>query len=347
MTNDVAAMAPRGESASEAGLPVLSARRRLAPYCVFKSTDLDETRAFVTRLFGSPHRQTVVGRAGRLRALIDSACVGNFALSCVEYGASVVLDDGALPNVLVQFPTRGCVEIRCGDQSISSTPKTFAVLSPDQPIRMRRPVDTSHITLRLARDRLERFAESMIGEPLRDPIRFDLGMPADRAAGVSMFRLVNHVLSEIDQPETALSQALVADQIENAFFATLLVTHRHNYSDAVLRSSEPAAPRYVRRAEDYLRAHAHEPITIADVVAAVGIGARTLSWGFRRYRGVTPLAQLRAIRLEGARSDLRRATPETDSVTDIALRWGFSHLSRFSKDYTGRFGELPSETLRR
>ena len=35
------------------------------------------------------------------------------------------------------------------------------------------------------------------------------------------------------------------------------------------------------------------------------------------------------------------------SVTDIAMRFGFRELGRFAGDYRARFGESPSETLRR
>ena len=59
------------------------------------------------------------------------------------------------------------------------------------------------------------------------------------------------------------------------------------------------------------------------------------------------MAELRAIRLEGARDDLRRSSASGDSVTDVALRWGFGHLGRFARDYAEQFGELPSQTLRR
>jgi hypothetical protein len=34
------------------------------------------------------------------------------------------------------------------------------------------------------------------------------------------------------------------------------------------------------------------------------------------------------------------------NVTTIALRYGFSHLGRFSAYYWATFGEMPSETLR-
>jgi AraC-like DNA-binding protein len=52
------------------------------------------------------------------------------------------------------------------------------------------------------------------------------------------------------------------------------------------------------------------------------------------------------VRLEKVREDLARAEPGTDSVTEVATRWGFLHLGRFAAAYRSAFGEHPSQTLR-
>ncbi|MBE7489038.1 MAG: helix-turn-helix domain-containing protein [Candidatus Omnitrophica bacterium] len=44
---------------------------------------------------------------------------------------------------------------------------------------------------------------------------------------------------------------------------------------------------------------------------------------------------------------LRTAPCRSTTVTAEALRWGFWHLSDFSRAYKECFGELPSGTLRR
>jgi len=49
--------------------------------------------------------------------------------------------------------------------------------------------------------------------------------------------------------------------------------------------------------------------------------------------------------MTAAREELTRPGPTT-TVTDVALKWGFNHLGRFSGFYTRQFGEAPSETLR-
>jgi len=49
--------------------------------------------------------------------------------------------------------------------------------------------------------------------------------------------------------------------------------------------------------------------------------------------------------MERARRDLLDADPAQASVTDIAARWGFFHLGRFSQAYRAMYQELPSQTL--
>jgi AraC family ethanolamine operon transcriptional activator len=66
-----------------------------------------------------------------------------------------------------------------------------------------------------------------------------------------------------------------------------------------------------------------------------------------KYFGVSPMQFLRARRFEAAHSELARGASETHSVTDTAMRYGFSHLGKFAGEYQKIFHELPSETLKR
>ncbi|MGH7125022.1 MAG: helix-turn-helix domain-containing protein [Stellaceae bacterium] len=117
----------------------------------------------------------------------------------------------------------------------------------------------------------------------------------------------------------------------------------------ILQPSQTLAvplPRGVHRALEAMRADASREWTLPDIAAIAGLSSRTLQRQFREFAGKAPIAQLREIRLEGARRDLLRGSPSA-KVMDIALRWGFPHFGRFSIDYRRRYGETPSETLRR
>jgi AraC family transcriptional regulator, ethanolamine operon transcriptional activator len=102
----------------------------------------------------------------------------------------------------------------------------------------------------------------------------------------------------------------------------------------------------VSRARDYARQRIADPLQVIDLCRAVGVSRRTLQTSFQQVLGVSPLAYLRAMRLNGARRMLLQGDPAM-KVKDAIETWGFWHLSRFSQEYRRLFGELPSLSLRR
>jgi AraC-like DNA-binding protein len=86
---------------------------------------------------------------------------------------------------------------------------------------------------------------------------------------------------------------------------------------------------------------------IADFCVAAGTNRQTLLRAFKTIRGVTPSNYLREARLAQARQALLSAHLVPESVTQVAMRFGFRELGRFAVEYRAAFGEKPSDTLRR
>lgn len=103
----------------------------------------------------------------------------------------------------------------------------------------------------------------------------------------------------------------------------------------------------LRAAVEYIHAHAAEPVTIVDLSEAAGLSVRSVQESFRRVFDVSPLTYLRQVRLDRVHEELLEAGPQAGAVGDVARRWGFAHLGRFSASYAERFGEYPKQTLRR
>ncbi|XQJ06797.1 helix-turn-helix transcriptional regulator [Curtobacterium sp. L1-20] len=103
----------------------------------------------------------------------------------------------------------------------------------------------------------------------------------------------------------------------------------------------------LREAVDFIHAHAAEPLTVADIARAAGFSVRGLQEAFQRELDRTPMAYVREVRLRRTHAELVRADREEASVAEIASRWGFTHMGRFSREYVNRFGEYPKRTLRR
>ena len=88
------------------------------------------------------------------------------------------------------------------------------------------------------------------------------------------------------------------------------------------------------------------PVRLQALARVAGVPPRTLETHFKRFLGTTPLGWVRQARLTHARRALL-ASEGRVTVTDVAMDCGFSQLGRFAAQYCRRFGELPSETLRR
>ena len=120
-----------------------------------------------------------------------------------------------------------------------------------------------------------------------------------------------------------------------------------NSYSALLDSTVSAKPipRYLKRARDYIHAHAASPITLETLVGYSGCSYRTLQIAFNDAYGMSPMGYVKHVRLSFAHDDLLHAADGV-TVRDVALKWGFTHLGWFSKKYLEQFGILPSQTLR-
>ena len=102
---------------------------------------------------------------------------------------------------------------------------------------------------------------------------------------------------------------------------------------------------HARRARVVMEANRHDPLTLSDLSAQLGVSVRTLQYLFQDLYGISPAKYDALWRLSGAYSELKRADPSETSVTAVATNWGFYHFGRFSRTFQTQFGELPSLTL--
>ena len=154
-----------------------------------------------------------------------------------------------------------------------------------------------------------------------------------------LFRSLDH------NDQILRSHNLLKSYDEMLMTALLSLPHKHReklHSDRC----NTIAPSLVRRAEECMRAHLKEVISISDLIRICGCSQSTLFSAFRNARDYTPMEFLVEQRLQNARKNLLNPRPKA-SVLDIALESGFRHLGRFSQFYKKRFGERPSETLRK
>lgn len=146
------------------------------------------------------------------------------------------------------------------------------------------------------------------------------------------------------------AQALAFDQsIEDVALMTDMITSWAQHEGVTTRSHSMVAARRnaAVRAREYIDRNLDRRLSLANVCHASYSSPRALEYGFRELFGVSPIVYLRCSRLSCVRGELFRAPRTHGIVTQLAMKWGFWHLSQFSKDYYELFGELPSTTLSR
>ncbi|PZF56165.1 hypothetical protein DEI92_15300 [Curtobacterium sp. MCBD17_034] len=189
---------------------------------------------------------------------------------------------------------------------------------------------------------LERVAAEVEGHD-GGPLRFRHGGRLEDHAlqrWTAAVRTVNAVGASAD------ASALLRSEVNRLAAVSLLSTFPH---EATSLPPELLLPRHrrVRTAVEFIHANAHLPITLTDVAAAANVSSRSLQQAFERALATSPTRYLRQVRLERVRAELLEQHPEDVSVGDVARRWGFVHLGRFSGAYAAAFGEYPRETLYR
>lgn len=329
--------------------PVNSAGAPLfANNVLIDSLDLHEAQMTVADIF-IEHRLSTIRDAAPRRIRVSHKRLNALSLCHFDYGRVVTIDPDPFEDFyLLQIPEEGSINIDCGRDSVECKKGGATILPVRQNLKMAWSEDAQQTIVRIDRAKLVKCAEKLLGEPVFSApifhLKVDWSMPSTELLRNTLATLIALASSNIaDRSRTGYD--LLISMAEEAFLSTLLLTQPSDISDALeMGRLSSACPKQVQRAQRFINSHLAEPITIADLVEASGVPARTLFDSFRRFRGVSPMRYLRHQRLMKVREELLAGDLET-TVTEVAMKWGFSQLGRFSGEYARNFGQAPSQTL--
>jgi AraC-like DNA-binding protein len=308
-----------------------------------RTSDLDVFRRAIGPLLRPSDRSrcSVGLRADRYDARMRHDCVGALALTTFEYGNSVEVSlDPLVDYYFMHMPLAAGFTARGRGRELAVGVDQLHVMSPTDPCKM--SWDARFRLLHIRIDQAVVDAQRAALFPAAGTTALPESTSLATPRGASLRRYLEFLRAESAESDSTLA-SVGARQAEQMFFALFFAAMEPETGPA----RTGLAPYYVQRAEDFIMASLEEDIGLIDVVAASGVSVRTLYYGFRRRHGVGPMAWLKERRLERVHAELAAADPETVSVTEVALRWRFWHLGRFARNYQLRFGESPSQTLKR
>jgi AraC-like DNA-binding protein len=320
----------------------------LSQFPIVNTSKLDEARDAVTRVY-LPHRLDSAD-GDQLRMTLNAAEAARFTVGFLAYGAKTRLDMPPTENSYhINLTTKGktFASRTDGSRAVTAAHSSGLVLLPDQLNTVRWTADAEQLILKVPRWRLESHLADLIGHRVEEVIDFDFQLDMTTSCGRSLLSAVEFMARELDRPGGIAEMPIAREQLETFVLTELLSAAPHPYTSELARPAD-TVPRSRRTPViEYMEMNADEALTPQELARVGCMSVRTLHATFQAELGVSCMAYLRRLRLDHVRTELLRAGRGDIRVTDVAMRWGFFHPSRFAQQYRERFGELPSDTVKR
>jgi len=306
-----------------------------------ETTDLDEARDFMTRVYGparisTPDKNTLVRLSG----------LATGPLRLIQSDLRMDLDYQAPPadRVLIGYVVAGVLRRQTTGQAAVFGPGDVALLKQPGQAYSGRSESALIRTVSFGASLLDQVAD---GLPHRAPapVRFTSMVTSSAAAAQRLRAALEFAWDLLVSHPAADDQPLVTGSTARLLAATALSTFPNTAAAEPDRDdSRDAGPATLDRAIKFIEENAGADLSAADIAAAANVSIRAVQLAFRRELGVTPLGYLRQVRLDRAHRDLLAGGPAGPTVTAVSVRWGFSSSSRFAAYYRNAFGVPPSYT---
>ncbi|MGZ4548011.1 MAG: helix-turn-helix transcriptional regulator [Blastococcus sp.] len=290
------------------------------------------------------HRLTIRGSQENFTYRQATASAGELAVDTLRHTMRVEEDVDPVEDTWIGLVDAGQLRVDGVGEETRSLPGDVLLF----PQGGRFTCGWRSLDLRMVRLPTRIVAELAAARTGLDPadFRFESMSPLSVALG-EYCRTTVHYLHSLFRGDPMVGDPLVLRGALDLAAAAALATFPSTVTTAApVGPAGHATPAALRRSAAFIDEHAHEPLTLADIVRASGIGARALQQAFRRHHDTTPTGYLRNVRLERAHRELQAADPTRGAtVAAVAARWGFPHPGRFAVLYRRTYGRSPRQTL--
>lgn len=273
--------------------------------------------------------------------------LGDVRLETGRYDFPVIAQ-GAMPgdSICIGMVADGVELTRYNTESIAED--EIQVYTPGVDLMYHATGASRWITLTAPLHKLQEAFDGRSGKPLALPTRGLTSFQLRRGGRAFLRQLADDALGLACALEPAglanelaleMSQSLMTAYADALHGAT--ITHRNVRASTARRHYH-----LIMACENLALGSEKMDADLSEIARSCGYSLRSIERIFKRGVGMTPGRWFMNVRLNGALRDLLAARP-CCTVTDVAARWGFPHLSRFAEHYRSAFGELPSQTLQR
>ncbi|HAT4913336.1 TPA: AraC family transcriptional regulator [Serratia marcescens] len=308
---------------------------------LFDTQDLDYAQEKVSEVY-CPYRFSL-GNNKEGPAGMFTLPGEHIVLSWFAYGADILIEPESFSDFVLTLTTlSGESVIHSSNIVKPGHENAMAVISADDSPRFRYSSDNVQLGVRIDARYMDALWLRFSGgeSKFRSFVLFGDEWNKRWLASVEMLR-------QLLLPTTpASTRHMLLPRAEELLVLQLLAERWSGFTDKHLGGvAKKNLPAYLRRAVEHINENIDSPLTLVEIASAAQCSIRTLQRVFHDWRQIGIMQYVKEVRLQRVREDLLQS--EINSVTEVATRWGFFHLSQFAADYRKKYGELPSETRRR
>lgn len=318
------------------------------PVEVFETDDVDAAREHKAKHFFD-HSLVPTENRERFNFRLQAGRSGPLTAGLLQYGSGIESRYPASElTYSVAIATSGTFEIQIDGKPVVASPTTAVVGGPDRSAVVRGFASGSEQALLISFDRhvVESQVRNLTGVEVKQPIRIAPDLNIKSGLGAQWLEIAGALKFALNSPQAFSWNPLVSAPLSEALIIGLLLSTDHAYREALESPQQAMWPPAIKRAMSIMDERPQDPLTVTMIASEVGYSPRSLQLWFRNYLGVTPYEYLQRVRLDRVHADLVVGNPDTTSVSEIASRWGFTHLSRFAAVYRKHYHQAPSATLR-
>lgn len=246
-------------------------------------------------------------------------------------------------NFIAHFLLSHQVEIRQNRTWKRLDAPTAFILSPDQSPDFRFPNGGRMLVLQTNNDVLDQKARQLIQPSPSCKLTFPI-YGFDEHCILNLQKTLKLIVEQYEQSKDKAYHTIWLPQADQFVLTQLLLNLPNNFTDQFQYHQQGSLPATLIKACNWLQTVLDQPFSIRKLCQQSQCSQRTLQYQFNKYFGCSPRDYFMTEKLDALRRDLQTAD-HSDSVTEIALKWGFNHSGRLAQQYRRRFGEPPSKTL--
>lgn len=187
------------------------------------SADLEQVRKSVSDMIKS-HQLKQLRADQTLQTRLRHAQFGQVALSRLGYGADVHIQPDHLAGFyLIQMPQYGTAKVRCGNQTVDSSPYAATILNPNEDVDMIWHANNEQLMLKIDRNLVEQAARGMGLDVGPQGLLFPVRLQAHTQPSWQI--MLRYVLDCARNYEDIRRSPLIINQLEQLAVTTLLDLH--------------------------------------------------------------------------------------------------------------------------